>query len=315
MEKRVQTRKWLICHPQARVSEVAFVALSQRLAGIAGLLDKAARCAKCDVEHVHRLRVATRRADAAVQLFGQFAKTKYAHRMSGYLAEIRKAAGRARDLDVLIQRCEARQRHHVESLVRRRKQAQKRIMRARYKFLASGRLEKCRLKLLRSMPLDGETLGRESFADWSHGQLSLVATRFFEAWPSSADDPDALHRFRIQGKALRYVIELVACVFPVTLRDAIYPQIESLQDVLGRINDHNVACGRLANWTGDQKKAPLANVLQEEQHSLREAISEFERRWMVGQRDELLAKFQELLGRESMKSSATSQLEPALSEN
>ena len=64
----------------------------------------AAHLAAHDVEHVHRLRVATRRASAALKLYRDCVGDKPARWMKKWLRKIRRAAGDARDLDVLADR-------------------------------------------------------------------------------------------------------------------------------------------------------------------------------------------------------------------
>ena len=54
-------------------------------------------------------------------------------------------------------------------------------------------------------------------------------------------DVQALHAFRIQGKQVRYAMEIFAGAFPPEFREQLYPIVETLQDRLGAINDHVTA--------------------------------------------------------------------------
>src|SRR5262249_22855308 len=55
-----------------------------------------------DIEHVHRLRVATRRAGAALRIFESCLPDKTFRRVRKQLRAMRRAAGEARDWDVFI---------------------------------------------------------------------------------------------------------------------------------------------------------------------------------------------------------------------
>lgn len=57
-----------------------------------------------DIQRVHQLRVATRRAIAAIDAFRDLLPTKRADWFTKQLRRIRRAAGEARDLDVLTDR-------------------------------------------------------------------------------------------------------------------------------------------------------------------------------------------------------------------
>ncbi len=90
--------------PTSTVDDAARRSLEPRLAQVMHLLPMAAYLAEHDIEHVHRLRVATRRATAALELY----KTCLPHNshrwMKKRLRKIRRAVGDARDLDVLADR-------------------------------------------------------------------------------------------------------------------------------------------------------------------------------------------------------------------
>src|SRR4051794_41529286 len=90
--------------PETPVEEAARKSLEPRLAAVARCLPLAAHLAEHDVEHVHRLRVATRRACAALKLYRELLPGKEARWLKRRLRKVRKAAGDARDLDVLSQR-------------------------------------------------------------------------------------------------------------------------------------------------------------------------------------------------------------------
>src|SRR5205823_1439505 len=64
-----------------------------------------------------------------------------------------------------------------------------------------------------------------------------------------------LHRVRIEGKRLRYAMEVFADCFPAEFRDELYPQVEALQETLGKANDSHVAVGELTALRDRLKRA------------------------------------------------------------
>jgi hypothetical protein len=71
---------------------------------------------------------------------------------------------------------------------------------------------------------------------------------FFAFEQQQLRDLETLHRFRVCGKHLRYAMEVFAGAFDRKFRDELYPQVEALQDQLGKINDHAVARERFESW-------------------------------------------------------------------
>src|SRR6478735_8770942 len=90
--------------PESQVDEAACRSLEPRLSAVARYLPLAAHLAEHDIEHVHRLRVATRRASAALKLFRSCLPPKRRRWMKTRLRKIRLAVGDARDLDVFADR-------------------------------------------------------------------------------------------------------------------------------------------------------------------------------------------------------------------
>src|SRR5438874_1912100 len=82
------------------VVEAARLVLSVRLDVVGHFLPLATQHADDDVEHVHHLRVATRRTAAALRLFRDCLPAKRAKEARKRLKRIRRAAGEARDWDV-----------------------------------------------------------------------------------------------------------------------------------------------------------------------------------------------------------------------
>lgn len=258
----------------------------------------AAHLAEHDVEHVHRLRVATRRATAALKLYRECVDAKDARWMKKWLRKIRRAAGDARDLDVLADRL-ARDYGEpaapiVELIAGDRKSVQPAIVKVADRCRAGDRLVVRTASLLRS--IDGykqkDGLEARPFADWAVNEFARVAHNFTIAMPNELSTPAELHQFRIASKALRYVIELVAPAFDRRLRKELYPLIEELQERLGRVQDHVAATERCRAWLAQTKSAALRETLGElmaaEERGLKDSMQEF-RGWWNDERLEQVA--------------------------
>jgi hypothetical protein len=97
---------WLVVeHGRTPASRVARRALRKRLDAVWSELQAAAGD-RPDAERVHRLRVATRRTLAAVDAFADLLPAKPRDWFAKRLRRLRRAAGEARDLDVLTDRLE-----------------------------------------------------------------------------------------------------------------------------------------------------------------------------------------------------------------
>src|SRR5207247_10117237 len=82
------------------VAKAARRALRLRLGEVCRMLPLAARHAHEDVEYVHQLRVASRRAVATVDVFWDLLPTKRRQWVRKQLKRVRRAAGEARDSDM-----------------------------------------------------------------------------------------------------------------------------------------------------------------------------------------------------------------------
>src|SRR5438445_799947 len=85
-----------------RLTDAAKRILSVRLRAVGEVLPRAVQEADCDPEYVHQLRVATRRADAALRIFSACLPRKTYKAARRRLRGLRQAAGAARDWDVFL---------------------------------------------------------------------------------------------------------------------------------------------------------------------------------------------------------------------
>src|SRR5436305_778371 len=104
--------KWIEgVSPDDPTGEVAARALRDRLAAVRHYLPLAAERAGEDMEYVHDLRVWSRRAAAALRLFAELLPHHPRDWVKKRLKRLRRAAGEARDCDVLIRRLARRPRN------------------------------------------------------------------------------------------------------------------------------------------------------------------------------------------------------------
>ena len=264
-----QSSKWIEgLAPDGSVYEAARLSLEPRLKAVAHWLPKAADQAQEDVEYVHRLRVATRRATAALKLYRDWLPKRPYRWLKKRLRAIRRAAGEARDLDVLADRLERelgdRAARLLAHVAEHRTAAQPAIVEVAARCCDKDLyLRKVHL-LLAGIGPQGKGAAQCSFGPWARERLEEVAARTFAALPGDSDDPATLHRFRIQVEALRYVIELLGPAFGPELRELHYPVVEQLQQRLGSINDHVTGDARMRKWscaTSDALSQELLDAL------------------------------------------------------
>lgn len=218
-----------------------------------------------EIEAVHALRVATRRLRAAMRLLAPVGPGGALRRHSKEAGRLARAAGEVRDRDVLLADLAARGAGLPEQL-----QASVEALRA---ALAAERKEAHRRLVGR---LDGDEHRRflRSFAatmvdaeGWDDGPRvrdvgGSTIWRHYEALRSHdrgglpADDAE-LHEMRIDGKRLRYVLELFADSLGPRADEAVAP-LAAFQDHLGGLNDIAVAQALLAPHAGSGPAAAAA---------------------------------------------------------
>ncbi|MCM2372939.1 CHAD domain-containing protein [Aporhodopirellula aestuarii] len=225
------------------VSLVAKESIQQRLKSAWACAPKAAKRADKNVEHVHQLRVGVRRANAALELYAPLLPRKTTISVEKQLRSLRKAAGPARDLDILQQRllrCDADQREPgVDDLLAfiqsRRIKAQRLVKRA-YVHAKQDEFDKTICKLVKGVKWRGK--GKEpNFDRFAHDRFEPMVARFFAAGESDLSDIEALHELRIEGKTVRYAMGLLTPAFGKTLQKQTSVFVK-LQNKLGLINDH-----------------------------------------------------------------------------
>jgi CHAD domain-containing protein len=287
------------------VSAIAAPVIRDRLELAWHYLPLAARRWDEDPEHVHQLRVSTRRAAAALATFEELLPPRRGRKVNKALRHMRRAAGEARDLDVLA----ARLRREIEQAGRQAlKPALKQI--AQLRRAAQEPIEQVFVKMTdKRFPEKIEHLAKRicwrpeveepSYAALGRRLLHRAVDDFFTAAQTDLTLTENLHALRIEGKKLRYSMELLAGAFPNSLVDDLYPQVRELQDRLGQLNDYAAAAGNFARWAELAEDADaqqqFAKLNAQEQASLAQDKAAFSQWWTPERNDELEAQFYELL--------------------
>jgi CHAD domain-containing protein len=248
---------WLVVeHGSTPASQVARRTLRKRLDAVWTELQAAAGD-RPNADRVHRLRVATRRTLAAVDAFADLLPAKRREWFAKRLRRLRRAAGEARDLDVLTDRLgrevagpqppvaglAARDRL-IAMLARRQAASRGPIRQMRDALLANdwhGRTE-------RLLDRVGSRDADRPFADFARRRFRPLVARFFARADHRLRSADEMHRLRIEGKKLRYAMEIFARVFPVRECVRCADALERLQEALGDFTDHAAAADRLRRW-------------------------------------------------------------------
>jgi CHAD domain-containing protein len=236
------------------VVEAARQVLEVRLAAVHHHLEPALREPDKDPEHVHQLRVATRRAGAALAIFRPCLPGRVHKRARRQLRRLRRAAGAARDWDVLLINLADRTRRAKQpsagadfllGYALGQRHAAQALLEAVASELATG-FRDWENDLVAAVREPRAPKGKPSLLDWARPMLAGLLDELDEAAAQDLNDYDHLHRVRIIGKRLRYAMEVFVDCFPPPFRETLYPAVEQMQDILGRANDSRVAGGRLA---------------------------------------------------------------------
>jgi triphosphatase len=242
-----------------------------------------------DIEYVHDMRVATRRARAVARLFGAYFKPKA---LAGFLGDLRRTArtlGAVRDLDVALQKLQkyARTRPEGEQQGLLEMAAEWRIARREayrellawldsppYRRFVSA-FAAFSAKSGQGARDVGVALGEPPMPfEVRHVMPSAILNRFEQvrAYEPQFDGAEAipvetLHALRIDCKALRYSLEPVQPLLGAE-GTALVDQLKRLQDHLGDLNDAVVTAARLAEMRAYAPEQPALDTY----HAVQEAI-------------------------------------------
>jgi CHAD domain-containing protein len=300
--------------PETPLVEAAHKALSVRLQVVGQFLRLALHEPYRDAEHVHQLRVGTRRAGAALNIFATCLPRKVYRKAKKQLRALRRGAGQARDWDVfLIARAERPRRG-------KQKQAGTDFLFAYglgHRLSAQAALEQTAAPLATAFaPFEVKVLAALRQPDGGSANSTLMnlarplllglVNELHQAAAGDLADYGHLHQVRIIGKRLRYAMEVFAGCFGPAFRETVYPEVEEMQEILGRANDSHTTVGRmhvlrdylrtarLAEWKALQPE--IDAMLRYHQRRLPQERQRFLTWWKQWQHDNAEAQLLRMVG-------------------
>jgi len=249
--------------------------LLKRLRRVEDLIEPAALRPHEDIEHVHKLRVATRRAQAALDLHRADLPAKLRKESKRLLRSVRRAAGDARDADVhtlafeaLPEPENAEERaavaYALDRLREEREEAQGSLAELHGAGVA-GAIKQAR----REAKGVASTTPGEIVPD---GRATLAALE--DAARADLSDIENIHTVRKRAKGLRYALEMIGGETPDESVSAVLSELRGMQDVLGALNDQSSIVDRLRRYYGELERGLRENAPAE--RGLRSLLSRFE---------------------------------------
>ena len=179
-----------------------------------------------DPETLHQLRVGTRRLRAALRASRGLWRKEDVRALRWQLRELAAVSGPARDWDVFL-------RNAPDALRVRARDRQRRAQAALRRLLLAMQPPKLP-RMARGARQDWPTFAREAL-----GKLDRRAQRRAARidWGNAFER----HALRIRLRRLRYVSEFTSGAFPGRRAKALIRSLKRLQDLLGELNDLDVA--------------------------------------------------------------------------
>ena len=271
------------------LEESVLTVLTESLRSVQRWLKRAAGKWTEDDETVHQLRVSGRRALSALNLFEAMVPTAEVHWFRKRLKAILKAAGRARDLDVLIKtqlpRCGKAGKILAKRWHAKRAAAQKPLVVFYRKLKQTDQFRKHIRALVRNLKTAALAAERDSQLICDERILPQLASLFssvVKALEIEADE-ESLHELRIAVKRLRYAAELLLPVLQSQQLRDMAQALPELQKQLGAMQDHVVAAQELQRSIKRLRKQSHQEILQDlieiETRSLADSVAT-NREWL-----------------------------------
>lgn len=241
-----------------------------------------------DIEFVHDMRVATRRARAAWMHYGAAYDERAMRRLLKGLKATARTLGVVRDMDVALDALAqyARRTHESDAAGLEAIAARWRRDRAEgYDRLLAWLDDKAYRRFIKHMARHCATPGAhvttERPADLVRHALPAAVLHAFDtvrAYGPHFDgdgeiEVETLHALRIDGKRLRYAIEPLAHLMGADGKEFV-KTLKRMQDVLGDLNDASVAEARLTALAAEGMSSPALDRYLEHQRSIIERCRE-----------------------------------------
>jgi len=293
--------RWIVNDDQRlSVGQMAATTLRRRFDAV--WLELRAACGMPDhAEHVHQLRVATRRTLAAFDAFHAVIPAKRRGWFERRLRRLRRAAGEARDLDVLtdlLAHDAARARSRLVAMLSKQRHKSRVPIREQHEQLVDvdwcSRVD----RLLNDVHARRSGTG---FRAYARRTFKPMIASFFAKADRTLRDDDEIHSLRIEGKKLRYALEIFAPAFPDRARQRCERSLERLQKTLGQFTDHAAAADRLGRWARSMDAGPnramLVSLRDDESRQADRARKVFSKWWNPPRRRSLRRRFARTLRR------------------
>ena len=222
-----------------------------------------------DADAVHDLRVAIRRFGQSLALFKDVFAGKEVKKIRRRLKDLMKLTNEPRDCDVVIELLSESALPEAPSVVDHLRERRKEAMRLLVPELRRWRARKTSSKWRAALtPNGGSHLPLEETA---RTRLPKLVKRFLKDGDRAASADD-LHRVRIEGKKLRYSLELLEPVYGPAVGDWI-EKVKDVQSLLGKANDCRAARVLVADIGGDDQVEAWLKKRQ------RKKTREFQKQW------------------------------------
>lgn len=248
--KRAAPRKWRApaldrkATPADAFTALFSAALAQAGANTEGVLEST------DPEYLHQLRVGLRRLRSALRAFKPLLAAGAAKPLIRRMRKLMRVLGAARDWDVFVDWLEDTRAPGALLLHARRKQGAAR--RDARRLISSPEFQGFLLRSLRWLHGSRRVTSSASLPEFAADSLQrLDRAARKQARRLDWDDAGARHALRIRLKRLRYASDFFAPLFGPGTAAPYLERVESLQEILGELNDVAVA-RRLLRGLGDR---------------------------------------------------------------
>lgn len=258
-------------------------------------------------EAVHRLRISARRAAAAITAFRSFVPRRQRRWFKKSLRRIRRAAGEARDLDVLATRCRAAAaarpcaaggtaREPLPEILAKKRSPTRRKLGNEITSLRARDWNGKAAALLVAVESAATT---ETIVSFARRRSRRLVRRFLAHLDHCLHDDPEIHRLRVHTKKLRYSLELFTAAAPAAEVTACVRALRRLQARLGEVTDHAAAAERLRLWSrgevDDRVRRTLVDASRRELASAKRARRDCIRWWTASRREALARQLKRVL--------------------
>lgn len=225
-----------------------------------------------DIEHIHRMRVASRRLRAALPLFEQCFSPRKVTTWQRSLRKVTRSLGAARDMDVQIEALNrflagVKVPQHIPGVrrIHLRWTQQRQVLQTKV-LAALDEMQQTRVFEKMGSVLLPFTLGVDPNLPPPSGLYELAARAIgaalddflsFEPYITQPERIAELHQMRIAAKRLRYTLEIFAPIYADKLAP-ILSVLRNAQDLLGEIHDSDVWAQALPQFLEDEKQRAIA---------------------------------------------------------